>query len=320
MRYLPLLGTGVKLGLSQEEEGQRFWMVDDLEKVAKPRAFEDAGLAVMLGFCRWLTGGSLPCLRAIEFTYPEPQDTTEHQRLFDCTLRFGAPRVSLLFDQQALLHPLSTANEALAVLHGRFAEQCMDQLRGATYSERTRAWLVERLSLGGYDMGTVAQGFEISTRTLQRGLAREGTNFRDVLDGARRFDPDTQRTTEKLTAVDFAPMSEIVLDEAAITRFRQSYRIEFGAAGTDDPLYEAVSAGRKHQGMEHWLPMFYDQLETTFDYLRGFRMVTDHTVREAAEERAKLGITDGTVRLSVGLEDVADLIDDLAEALDAAAS
>lgn len=186
MRYLPLLGTGVKLGLSQEEEGQRFWMVDDLEKVAKPRAFEDAGLAVMLGFCRWLTGGSLPCLRAIEFTYPEPQDTTEHQRLFDCTLRFGAPRVSLLFDQQALLHPLSTANEALAVLHGRFAEQCMDQLRGATYSERTRAWLVERLSLGGYDMGTVAQGFEISTRTLQRGLAREGTNFRDVLDGARR--------------------------------------------------------------------------------------------------------------------------------------
>jgi O-succinylhomoserine sulfhydrylase len=43
-------------------------------------------------------------------------------------------------------------------------------------------------------------------------------------------------------------------------------------------------------------------------------------MRVGAEERAKLGITDGTVRLSVGLEDVADLIDDLAEALDAAAS
>jgi len=42
-------------------------------------------------------------------------------------------------------------------------------------------------------------------------------------------------------------------------------------------------------------------------------------MRVGAEERAKLGITDGTVRLSVGLEDVADLIDDLAEALDAAA-
>jgi len=61
-------------------------------------------------------------------------------------------------------------------------------------------------------------------------------------------------------------VSEVILDEASITRFRQNYRIEFGAAGTDDPLYEAVSAGRKHQGVEHWLPFFHDTLETLFDY------------------------------------------------------
>ncbi|KIC27342.1 transcription-repair coupling factor [Leisingera sp. ANG-M6] len=91
--------------------------------------------------------------------------------------------------------------------------------------------------------------------------------FGDVLDGARRFDPATQRTTEKLEVVELAPVSEVILDEAAITRFRQNYRIEFGAAGTDDPLYEAVSAGRKHQGIEHWLPFFHEKLETLFDYL-----------------------------------------------------
>ncbi|WP_298863143.1 transcription-repair coupling factor [uncultured Sulfitobacter sp.] len=91
--------------------------------------------------------------------------------------------------------------------------------------------------------------------------------FGDVLDGARRFDPATQRTTEKLELVELAPVSEVILDEAAITRFRQNYRIEFGAAGTDDPLYEAISAGRKHQGAEHWLAFYYDQLETLFDYL-----------------------------------------------------
>ena len=91
--------------------------------------------------------------------------------------------------------------------------------------------------------------------------------FGDVLDGARRFDPATQRTTEKLSAIELAPVSEIILDEAAITRFRQNYRIEFGAAGTDDPLYEAVSAGRKHAGIEHWLPFFHEKLETLFDYL-----------------------------------------------------
>ena len=91
--------------------------------------------------------------------------------------------------------------------------------------------------------------------------------FGDTLDGARRFDPLTQRTTEKLELVELAPVSEIILDEAAITRFRQNYRIEFGAAGTDDPLYEAISAGRKHQGAEHWMAFFHEKLETLFDYL-----------------------------------------------------
>jgi len=99
--------------------------------------------------------------------------------------------------------------------------------------------------------------------------------FGDVLDGARRFDPETQRTIEKLAHIDLAPVSEVVLDEAAITRFRQNYRIEFGAAGTDDPLYEAVSAGRKHQGMEHWLPFFHDRLETLFDYLPDASVMLD---------------------------------------------
>ncbi|SMY07453.1 transcription-repair coupling factor [Flavimaricola marinus] len=91
--------------------------------------------------------------------------------------------------------------------------------------------------------------------------------FGDVLDGARRFDPATQRTTDKLDVVELAPVSEIVLDEASVTRFRQNYRIEFGAAGTDDPLYEAVSAGRKHAGMEHWIGFFHETMETLFDYL-----------------------------------------------------
>ena len=91
--------------------------------------------------------------------------------------------------------------------------------------------------------------------------------FGDVLDGARRFDPATQRTTETLKEVELAPVSEVILDEAAITRFRQNYRLTFGAAGTDDPLYEAVSAGRKHAGIEHWLGFFQDDLETLFDYL-----------------------------------------------------
>ena len=102
--------------------------------------------------------------------------------------------------------------------------------------------------------------------------------FGDTLEGARRFDPATQRTTEKLDLVELAPVSEVILDEAAVTRFRQNYRIEFGAAGTDDPLYEAISAGRKHQGAEHWLPFFHERLETLFDYLPGATISLDDQV------------------------------------------
>ncbi len=99
--------------------------------------------------------------------------------------------------------------------------------------------------------------------------------FGDTLDGARRFDPATQMTTEKLSEIELAPVSEVILDEAAITRFRQGYRLEFGAAGTDDPLYEAVSAGRKHAGIEHWLGLFQDDLETLFDYVPGATITLD---------------------------------------------
>ncbi|MGQ0564779.1 MAG: transcription-repair coupling factor [Gemmobacter sp.] len=102
--------------------------------------------------------------------------------------------------------------------------------------------------------------------------------FGDQLDGLRRFDPLTQRTTEKLSQIEIAPVSEVILDEAAVARFRQAYRIEFGAGGSDDPLYEAVSAGRKHQGMEHWLPFFHARLETLFDHVPGASVMLDDQV------------------------------------------
>ncbi|SDN85543.1 transcription-repair coupling factor (superfamily II helicase) [Lutimaribacter pacificus] len=114
--------------------------------------------------------------------------------------------------------------------------------------------------------------------------------FGDVLDGARRFDPVSQRTTQKLDLVELAPVSEVILDEAAILRFRQNYRIEFGAAGTDDPLYEAVSAGRKHQGVEHWLPFFHERLEVLFDYLPGASVTLDDQVTPT-----RIGRWDGIV-------------------------
>ena len=109
--------------------------------------------------------------------------------------------------------------------------------------------------------------------------------FGDVLDGLRRFDPTTQRTTETLEAIELAPVSEVILDGPAITRFRQTYRVEFGAAGTDDPLYEAVSAGKKAQGAEHWLSFFHETLETLPGYLPDASFVLDDGTMARQAER-----------------------------------
>ncbi|WP_118132791.1 transcription-repair coupling factor [Oceanicella sp. SM1341] len=109
--------------------------------------------------------------------------------------------------------------------------------------------------------------------------------FGDVLDGARRFDAETQRTIEKVSSVELAPVSEVILDEEAITRFRTRYRETFGAAGLDDPLYEAISAGRKHQGFEHWLPFFHERLDTLFDYLPGAPVSFDDQIDAALASR-----------------------------------
>ncbi|MCB1446384.1 MAG: transcription-repair coupling factor, partial [Rhizobiaceae bacterium] len=112
--------------------------------------------------------------------------------------------------------------------------------------------------------------------------------FGDTLETIRYFDPATQRTTATAKTLAINPMSEVSLNPDMISRFRKNYLTLFGAATRDDALYQAISEGRRYAGMEHWLPLYYDQLETVFDYLAGFRIVTDHTLQEAVEERFKL--------------------------------
>src|SRR5437763_13067896 len=91
--------------------------------------------------------------------------------------------------------------------------------------------------------------------------------FGDTWETIRSFDPETQRTTNELRALDLVPVTEFQLTSDTIRAFRTGYVAEFGAAAPDDVLYEAVSEGRKHAGMEHWLPLFHRRLETVFDYL-----------------------------------------------------
>jgi transcription-repair coupling factor (superfamily II helicase) len=111
--------------------------------------------------------------------------------------------------------------------------------------------------------------------------------FGDTLESIRTFDPATQRTIAQRKSFELAPVSEVSLKDETISRFRTNYLKRFGAPLRNDGLYAAISEGRRFSGMEHWLPLFYEKLDTLFDYCAGFPIVLDHLVLEAVAERRK---------------------------------
>ena len=152
--------------------------------------------------------------------------------------------------------------------------------------------LVERLEVSSYGRaGTVTDPGQYAVRGGILDLYPPGAQpvrldfFGDTLESIRAFDPETQRTAARLDSVELLPMSELVLTPDVRRAFRQRYVELFGPVTGDDPLYGSISAGRQHQGMEHWLPLFHDRLDTLFDYLPGALVSLDPLVDDARTKR-----------------------------------
>ncbi len=109
--------------------------------------------------------------------------------------------------------------------------------------------------------------------------------FGDTLESIRTFDPETQRTSGQMKSLDLVPMSEVQIKTDTMRRFRQAYVTRFGAQTRGDGLYEAISEGRRHPGFEHWLPLFYEKLDTLFDYAGDAPFILDALAEDAASER-----------------------------------
>ncbi len=127
--------------------------------------------------------------------------------------------------------------------------------------------------------------------------------FGDDLDSMRAFDPGTQRSTERVMSHILLPASEILLDTDSIRRFRSAYRETFGAGATGDPLYQAISDGRRLAGMEHWLPMIEERLDTLFDHLGDNDVVLRDAGADAAADQRFESITDYHANRLRGQED-----------------
>ncbi|UNF46131.1 transcription-repair coupling factor [Bartonella krasnovii] len=112
--------------------------------------------------------------------------------------------------------------------------------------------------------------------------------FGDTLESIRVFDPESQRTTRQKTKFLLQAMSEVVLKDECISRFKSNYTRTFGVSQKNNMLYEAIAQGRRFAGMEHWLPFFYENLDTFFDHCGNLPLVFEHLIEEVFVERYRL--------------------------------
>ncbi|MEO5612894.1 MAG: transcription-repair coupling factor [Sphingomicrobium sp.] len=169
---------------------------------------------------------------------------------------------------------LTTANAATQRLLTPF--RIRQLTRAVAAGERVeREGLIAQLNALGYQRAdAVAEAGEYAVRGSLIDLFPAGESsglrldfFGDEIESIRRFDPADQRSTDQAKGFTLLPASEALLTEDSIKRFRSLYRETFGGTATGDPLYQAVSDGRRMAGMEHWLPLFEDGLSTLFDHL-----------------------------------------------------
>ena len=112
--------------------------------------------------------------------------------------------------------------------------------------------------------------------------------FGDGIETVRRFDPSTQRSAGTVAGLVLRPVSEVSLDPESVTRFREGWREAFGPGAATDPIYDSISAGRRHPGMEHWVPLFHERMETLLDYLPNASVTLDHQAEEVLAQRLEM--------------------------------
>jgi transcription-repair coupling factor (superfamily II helicase) len=213
------------------------------------------------------------------------------------SLSASSQRMAALAALQAPIGPaqllVTTANAALQRTLTPFRiRQLSATLSPGARMEREA--LIALLVAQGYArVDTVADHGEFAVRggIVDLYPAGEASGYRldffgDEIETIRRFDPADQRTTDRADQLVLLPAAEALIDEANIKRFRTGYRDLFGATATGDPLYQAISEGRRLAGMEHWLPLFEDKLATLFDHLgEGDLIIRDGGSAGALEDR-----------------------------------
>ena len=295
-----LLNPGRPLTLSGVADGAEGVVVADLARAVAARP--NAPATSLMVICR--DGPRMAQLaRALSFFAPEievgefpawdclPYDRVSPHAGVAAQRMTTLSRLAHLIGRERPGVVLTTVNAALQRVPARtvVAAQSLSAAPGNMLAmEGVTQWL----ELNGYNRtSTVREPGDYAVRGGIVDLYPPGMGdpvrldfFGDTLESIRSFDAETQRSQDTLRALNLVPMAEFQLTSETIRRFRQGYVEAFGTA-PNDPLYEAISEGRRHPGMEHWLPLFHKSLDTLFDYLPGTPVVIEPLGDDAAHER-----------------------------------
>jgi AraC-like DNA-binding protein len=185
IRYMLILSDALTMTMTEERDGYRLTFVLSGGSRPVPRPRIEYIFITVIGFCRWISRREV-FPTAVELAYPAPADLAPHQTAFHCSIRFDAPRDSMLFARSDMIEALPTSNPMLAELHERFAGEYLQRFDHAQVSYRAREVIIQRLPDGEPRRDQIASALRMSERTMQRRLEEERTSFVQLLDDTRR--------------------------------------------------------------------------------------------------------------------------------------
>ncbi|HEY4365911.1 MAG TPA: transcription-repair coupling factor [Steroidobacteraceae bacterium] len=110
--------------------------------------------------------------------------------------------------------------------------------------------------------------------------------FDNDVESIRVFDPETQRSGDKVPALRLLPAREFPLTVEGIQAFKRRFRARFTGDLTRMPLYQEIAEGAPPAGIEYYLPLFFDATATLFDYLPANALVVTESQVESVAAQA----------------------------------
>ena len=220
-----------------------------------------------------------PSIETLPYDRFSPHPSIVSQRL-QTLYKLSAQRQN----QQVVLCDVSTAMLALPPC-SYIQEQVLVFKSGDTLD--IEEFRLQLESAGYYAVSEVRENGEFAVRGNLIDLYPSGSQlpyridlFDDEIDTVRSFDPSSQRTVAKLPELRLLPAREFPLHQLGRKFFRQNYRARFEGNPTSSPIYQDISEGNIPPGIEYYLPLFFEQTDTLFDYLEADFAIIRHQTNQ----------------------------------------